>query len=103
MKLSKKINNILPSNTVVLGQKARELISLGKDIIQLGEGEPDFNTPDHIINAALDAMNKGKTKYTNVAGTQELRKVIKKFLKMNINFLTGGSNCSRKWWKTINI
>ena len=38
MKLSKKINNILPSNTVVLGQKARELISLGKDIIQLGEG-----------------------------------------------------------------
>ena len=74
MKLSKKINNILPSNTVVLGQ-ARELISLGKDIIQLGEGEPDFNTPDHIINAALDAMNKGKTKYTNVAGTQELEKL----------------------------
>jgi aspartate aminotransferase len=81
MKLSKKINNILPSNTVVLGQKARELISLGKDIIQLGEGEPDFNTPDHIINAALDAMNKGKTKYTNVAGTQELRKVIKKYFE----------------------
>ena len=81
MKLSKKINNILPSNTVILGQKARELISLGKDIIQLGEGEPDFNTPDHIINAALDAMNKGKTKYTNVAGTQELRKVIKKYFE----------------------
>jgi len=78
MKLSKKINNILPSNTVVLGQKARELISLGKDIIQLGEGEPDFNTPYHIIDAALDAMHKGETKYTNVAGTQELRKVIKK-------------------------
>ena len=44
MKLSKKIIDIEPSSTVILGQKARELISSGKDVIQLGEGEPDFNT-----------------------------------------------------------
>jgi len=88
MKLSKKINNILPSSTVILGQKARELISLGKDIIQLGEGEPDFNTPDHIIDAALDAMHKGETKYTNVAGTQKLRKVIKKYLQFLCLFVS---------------
>ena len=81
MKLSKKIIDIEPSSTVILGQKARELISSGKDVIQLGEGEPDFNTPDHIIEASYKAMKRGETKYTNVAGTQELRNVIKKYLK----------------------
>ncbi len=81
MKLSKKIIDIEPSSTVILGQKARELISSGKDVIQLGEGEPYFNTPDHIIEASYKAMKRGETKYTNVAGTQELRSVIKKYLK----------------------
>ena len=81
MKLSKKIIDIEPSSTVILGQKARELISSGKDVIQLGEGEPDFNTPDHIIEASYKAMKRGETKYTNVAGTQELRNEIKKYLK----------------------
>ena len=81
MKLSKKIIDIEPSSTVILGQKARELISSGKDVIQLGEGEPDFNSPDHIIEASYKAMKRGETKYTNVAGTQELRNEIKKYLK----------------------
>ena len=60
MKLSKKIIDIEPSSTVILGQKARELISSGKDVIQLGEGEPDFNTPDHIIEASYKAMKGEK-------------------------------------------
>ncbi len=62
MKLSKKIIDIEPSSTVILGQKARELISSGKDVIQLGEGEPDFNTPDHIIEASYKAMKRVETK-----------------------------------------
>ncbi len=81
MKLSKKINKIFPSNTVILGQKARELKALGKDIIQLGEGESNFNTPEHIIEAAYSAMKRGETKYTNIAGTKELRNIISKYLK----------------------
>ena len=76
MKLSKKIIDIEPSSTVILGQKARELISSGKDVIQLGEGEPDFNTPQNIINAAKNAMDSGFTKYTPGSGIRELKEAV---------------------------
>ena len=84
IQLSRKILKINPSITVVLGQKARELIAQGKDVIQLGEGEPDFNTPDFIIEAAFKAAKQGATKYTSVAGMEELRaKVANKFSNDN--------------------
>ncbi len=84
IQLSRKILKINPSGTVVLGQKARELIAQGKDVIQLGEGEPDFNTPDFIIEAAFKAAKQGATKYTSVAGMEELRaKVANKFSNDN--------------------
>ena len=84
IQLSKKMSDIKPSATVMLGQKARDLSAQGKDIIQLGEGEPDFNTPDFIIEAAFKAARQGATKYTSVSGTKELRdQVVKKFQNDN--------------------
>ena len=58
MLLSKKIEQITPSGTVMLAQKARELKALGRDIIELGEGEPDFQTPEFIIEEAFQALSK---------------------------------------------
>lgn len=84
MQLNKKIAKIAPSATVVLGQKARELRAQGSNIIQLGEGEPDLNTPDFIVEAAFKAVKLGATKYTSVAGTDELRaEVAAKFANDN--------------------
>ncbi len=84
MLLSKKIEQITPSGTVMLAQKARELKALGRDIIELGEGEPDFQTPEFIIEEAFQAARNGATKYTSVAGTEELRiQIKKKFHKEN--------------------
>ena len=59
-------------------QKARELKAAGKDIIGLGAGEPDFDTPQFIKDGALEALNKGYTKYTPSIGSVELREEIKK-------------------------
>ena len=88
MKLSKKISQITPSGTVILAQRARELKAMGKDIIELGEGEPEFNTPEFIIEKAFRAAKKGATKYTSVAGTLELKtQIAKKFqTENNINY-----------------
>ena len=64
VKLSNSIKRIKPSATMAVTQQARELKSQGKDIIGLGAGEPDFDTPEHIKNAAIKAINNGDTKYT---------------------------------------
>ncbi len=66
-------------------QQARELKSQGKDIIGLGAGEPDFDTPEHIKNAAISAINNGDTKYTPVDGTPELKSAIKDKFKRDNN------------------
>ena len=84
VKLSNSIKRIKPSATMAVTQQARELKSQGKDIIGLGAGEPDFDTPDHIKNAAIKAINNGDTKYTPVDGTPELKSAIKdKFMRDN--------------------
>ncbi len=84
MQISTKIKNIRTSGTVKMAQLARELKQEGKDIIELSEGEPDFNTPKFIIDAAFKAAHDGHTKYTDVRGTLELREAIsKKFLQDN--------------------
>lgn len=64
MQLSKKAGNITPSITLAITAKANELKSQGVDVVSFGAGEPDFNTPENIIQAAIKAMNDGKTKYT---------------------------------------
>jgi len=81
---SKKAENITPSVTLAITTKAKELSSAGVDVVSFGVGEPDFNTPKHIIDAAIKAMQDGKTKYTATPGIPELRKAIcKKFEKDN--------------------
>ena len=80
MDLSKKVQKIEPSVTLAITAKAKEMKENGIDVISFGAGEPDFNTPENIINAAIKAMQDGNTKYTSVNGILSLREAIcKKF------------------------
>jgi aspartate aminotransferase len=82
--ISNSLNKIKPSPTIAVSQKARELRAAGKDVIGLGAGEPDFDTPNNIKNAAVRAIRAGETKYTAVDGTLALKKaIVKKFKKEN--------------------
>ncbi len=82
--ISDSLKRIKPSPTIAVSQKARELKAAGKDVIGLGAGEPDFDTPNNIKNAAIKAIRGGDTKYTAVDGTPALKKaIIKKFKKEN--------------------
>ncbi|MDH5181479.1 MAG: pyridoxal phosphate-dependent aminotransferase [Gammaproteobacteria bacterium] len=84
MKLADRVNRIKPSPTLAVTARAGELKAQGKDIIGLGAGEPDFDTPEHIKQAAMDAINKGFTKYTAVDGTPSLKAAIaEKFSREN--------------------
>jgi len=76
LKIADRINRIKPSPSSMAGQYARELKAAGKDIVGLISGEPDFDTPQTIKQAAANALAEGKTKYTDVAGTLELRTAI---------------------------
>ena len=99
IKLSKNLENIPPSATVTMTQLARDLKNQGKDVVSLSAGEPDFDTPDHIKMAAIEAIQRGETKYTAVDGIDELKEaIIRKFqkdnnltfLKENISVAPGG-------------
>tara|TARA_B100002051_G_scaffold209289_1_gene200717 strand:+ start:54 stop:1241 length:1188 start_codon:yes stop_codon:yes gene_type:complete len=82
--ISNSLKRIKPSPTIAVSQKARELKAAGKDVIGLGAGEPDFDTPINIKNAAIKAIRSGDTKYTAVDGTPALKNaIIKKFKKEN--------------------
>jgi len=81
IKLSKRVQSIKPSPTLAVTSRAAALRAAGQDIIGLGAGEPDFDTPEHIKQAARDAINTGKTKYTAVDGTVELKTAIVNKLK----------------------
>ncbi|HEX4293536.1 MAG TPA: pyridoxal phosphate-dependent aminotransferase [Rhizomicrobium sp.] len=74
--LSESLGRIQPSPTIAATQKARDLIAAGRDVISLGVGEPDFDTPDNIKEAAIAAIRRGETKYTAVEGIPELRRAI---------------------------
>jgi aspartate aminotransferase len=74
--IADRLSRIKPSPTVAVSNKAAELKAAGADVIGLGAGEPDFDTPEHIKQAAADAMAAGKTKYAPVAGVAELRRAI---------------------------
>ena len=70
------LGRVQPSQTIAVTTKARDLQAAGHDVIGLGAGEPDFDTPDNIKEAAIKAIRDGKTKYTNVEGIPELKQAI---------------------------
>jgi aspartate aminotransferase len=83
-RISTKVDQIKPSATITVSAQAMDLKARGKDIISLGAGEPDFDTPVHIREAAIAAINAGKTRYTQVDGTPELKAAIaRKFREQN--------------------
>jgi aspartate aminotransferase len=74
--LAATLSRVKPSATIAVTQKARELKAQGRDVIGLGAGEPDFDTPDNVKNAAIDAIRRGETKYPPVSGIAPLREAI---------------------------
>jgi len=81
MKISKRAKDVPPSATIAVTTRAQELKAQGVDVIGFGAGEPDFDTPDYIKDAAIKALKAGKTKYTAAAGIVELRTIIAAKLK----------------------
>ena len=100
--LASRLDRIKPSPTLAVTQKARELKAAGRDVIGLGAGEPDFDTPDNIKAAAVEAIRRGETKYTDVDGTPALKQaVVAKFRRENglsytpdqVTVGSGGKQC----------
>ena len=83
--VSNSLKRIKPSPTMAVTSKAREMRAAGKDVIGLGAGEPDFDTPDNIKKAAIKAIRQGDTKYTAVDGTPALKKAVQKKFKRENN------------------
>ncbi len=82
--LSKKAQAVKPSSTLAITAKAKELRAQGVDVVGFGAGEPDFNTPENVCDAAISAIKEGFTKYTPASGTNELKEAIcKKFKEFN--------------------
>ena len=105
--VSNTLKRIKPSPTIAVTSKARELRAAGKDVIGLGAGEPDFDTPDNIKKAAIEAISRGDTKYTAVDGTPALKKaIVDKFKKENnleyaVNEITVGTGGKQVIYNTL--
>ena len=83
--IADRLNRISPSQTMVITGKARALKAAGRDVISLSVGEPDFDTPDNVKQAAIRAIESGDTKYTDVPGTPALRRAVAAWLKQYSN------------------
>src|SRR5690606_19488615 len=82
--LADSLSRVKPSATLAVSQKARELTAAGRNVISLGAGEPDFDTPDNIKEAGIAAIKRGETKYTPVPGIPQLREaIVAKFKREN--------------------
>ncbi|NRY63221.1 pyridoxal phosphate-dependent aminotransferase [Clostridium beijerinckii] len=110
MIFSKKAEQIEPSITLAITSKAKQMKKDGEDIIILGAGEPDFNTPENIRNAAIEAINEGFTKYTSASGINELKSAIAnkfkrdnnlKYSNSQIMISTGAKQCIWNVFATI--
>ena len=82
MEYSLNISSLQPSATVAVSTLAKSLQAEGRDVIDLSAGEPDFDTPEWISDAAVNGIRAGKTRYTPVAGMPELRRAIAKYLEL---------------------
>ena len=83
--LAQRVRNIAPSATLAIDAKAKQLKREGKDVVIFGAGEPDFNTPENIRQAAIKAINNNFTRYTPVGGIPELKKAVADKLKRENN------------------
>ena len=99
IKISQRVSAIAPSMTLAISAKANELKAAGERVINFGVGEPDFDTPAHIVQAAKDALDAGYTKYIAAAGLPKLRKAIAN--KRSILFSTRYSQLSRMATKCL--
>ena len=79
MNIANRLSKVKPSATLAMSARAKALKASGKDVISLAAGEPDFDTPEYIKEAAREALNSGKTKYTPVSGTPALKEAISSF------------------------
>src|SRR5436189_6218910 len=75
-RISQRASSLSPSLTLAIDAKAKQMKADGQDVVGFGAGEPDFDTPQHIKDAAIKALNEGFTKYTPASGTPELRQAI---------------------------
>ncbi|MED4352626.1 pyridoxal phosphate-dependent aminotransferase [Schinkia azotoformans] len=91
MELANRVSSLTPSTTLEITAKAKALKDAGHDVIGLGAGEPDFNTPQHIIEAAVKAMNEGQTKYTPSGGLVALKDAIIEKFKKDQNLTYAGN------------
>ena len=91
--LSDALGRVAPSATVAISQKARVMAQEGKDIIALSAGEPDFDTPVHVRDAAKKAMDEGKTRYTNVDGIPELKEAVARKFKRDNGLDVTAADC----------
>ncbi len=91
--LATALGRIKPSPTLAMTQKSRELKAAGRDVIGLAAGEPDFDTPDNIKEAAIAAIRRGETKYTNIEGIPELRAAIAAKFKRENNLEYAPAQC----------
>jgi len=87
LSVSERMGRVMPSATSAMLGLATELREAGKDVISLGAGEPDFDTPDHIKAAAIEAIKKGQTKYTAVDGTSSLKAAIQRKFERDNNLI----------------
>ena len=92
MKFSKRINNLVPSATFAMSARAREMKAQGRDVIALTVGEPDFDTPDYISEAAKKAIDEKFTRYTAEAGANELRDAAAGYFRDNYGVKASGAN-----------
>ena len=102
MVLAKRLEKVKPSPTLAVAAKATQMRAAGHDIINLGTGEPDFDTPIHIKEAAIAAINQGFTKYTAVDGIPELKEAIKNKFKIGCASSSSSSSSSSSKTKQPN-
>ena len=91
--LSDALARIQPSATVAISRKAADMARAGKDVISLAAGEPDFDTPEHVRAAAIQAINEGKTHYTNVDGIPELKEAVAAKFRRDNGLDVGAADC----------
>jgi aspartate aminotransferase len=99
-RLSSALGRIAPSATLAMTNRVLAMKAEGKEVIGLSAGEPDYDTPDFVKDAAIEAIRSGKTKYTNVDGIPELKAAIAAKFKRD-NGIDYTPPCSMRWWQAL--